>query len=347
MIHRVLSIGCLLLSLCVCNHFGLAAEMRRANSVLLNGHWKYAVGEGSESAFTEIGRKPLQWRPVTLPGHFTELNHKDATDIRFVWIQRTFDISAAQAHSLAVLRWNRIDYGATAYINGRQVGYNEPTGPYFVLLSPDVLRPGKNEIVLKIPGAAGVRRSKSGQFLFPAGLIWGPKRPRLPAVTDDIWIDFAQQAYMKWGLAIPDLAGSQVRLRVTLAGHERLDQLKLVADVRPWPQGDIVGSAATQARCRPVKDPLAGEHFFIDVPMPDFKPWTFEQCNLYTADVRLLHANKVLDRVAIRFGMREIRVVDGNYELNGRTLWLRGSNLVHEWTWGNVITGKEHAYLVD
>jgi hypothetical protein len=45
--------------------------------------------------------------------------------------------------------------------------------------------------------------------------------------------------------------------------------------------------------------------------------------------------------------MREIRVVDGNYQLNGRTLWLRGSNLVHEWTWGDVITGKERAYLVD
>jgi hypothetical protein len=57
--------------------------------------------------------------------------------------------------------------------------------------------------VLKIRGAAGVRKSRSGNALIPAGFGVG-----LPEVTDDVWIDFAQKAYMKWVLAIPDLANS-------------------------------------------------------------------------------------------------------------------------------------------
>jgi hypothetical protein len=321
--------------------------MRRADCVLLNGDWECALGDGTESAQIESGQETLRWRPTTLPGRFAAWNEHDAVDIRFVWVRRKFDVSASQADRLAVLRWNRIDYGATAFINGQQVGYNEPTGPYFTLLEKGVLRPGKNEIILKIPGAAGVRRSQSGQFLFPAGLIWGPSRPRMPAVTDDVWIDFADQAYMKWVLAIPDLAGSRVRIRVTPTGIERLDGLKLTAKVRPWPEGDVIGSAETEARCIPVPDPLGGEHFFLDVPMPDFLPWTHQECNLYTADVRLSRGAVVLDRVTIRFGMRAIQVVNGDYRLNGRTLWLRGSNLVHEWDWADVITGKEHAYLVE
>jgi len=325
----------------------LGTETRRSDCVVLNGTWEFALGDGSEAAQTRSGQKSLLWRPVKLPGRFPGLDYRKATEIRFVWIRRSFEVSSRQARRLAVLRWNRIDYGATAFINGRKVGYNESTGPYFVLLEPGTLKPGKNQIVLKIPGTAGVRRSRSGKFLFPAGLIWGEKRPRLPAVTDEIWIDFADQVYMKWILAIPDLAKSSVRIRVTLAGRKRLDGLKVTAEVRPWPEGDVIGSGVTNAWHEPVGDPLGGRHFYVGVPMPGFKPWTFEHCNLYTADVRVLRGNKVLDRVTIRFGMREIRVVGGDYKLNGRTLWIRGSNLVHEWTWGNVITGKERAYLVD
>jgi hypothetical protein len=80
--------------------------------------------------------------------------------------------------------------------------------------------------------------------------------------------------------------------------------------------------------------------------MPGFKPWTYEDCNLYIAEVKLSKNGKILDKLSFRFGMREIKVVDGNYKLNGKNLWLRGSNLVFEWDWGDVITGKEKDYLV-
>ncbi len=114
-------------------------------------------------------------------------------------------------------------HGATAYLNGLRVGHHDPTGPYQVILPADVLKPGKNEIVLKIAGGAGVRKSASGHFLFPVGQIWGPSRPAMPAVDQDIWIDFADRAYMKWVLAIPDLDAGKVSLRVTPNGLEPLD----------------------------------------------------------------------------------------------------------------------------
>ncbi len=44
--------------------------------------------------------------------------------------------------------------------------------------------------------------------------------------------------------------------------------------------------------------------------------------------------------------MRDIGVKDRNYKMNGKNLWLRGSNLVFEWDWGNTITGHEVDYLV-
>ncbi|MBL7153180.1 MAG: hypothetical protein ISS79_05650 [Phycisphaerae bacterium] len=320
------------------------SEGQHARSITLNGMWEFAVGDGTEGAQILEGRAKLVWKEVNLPGPFMPHNQKVVSETAFVWAKRTFELTAEQATSLAILRWNYISLGATALINGVEVGRNEPIGPYQTIIRPGGLRAGENEIILKIAGTRGARKAKSGYLLFPAGF---GSSGDMPSVMDDVWIDFADKAYMKWALAIPDLAGSKVNIRVTPTGLERLDGLTIRANVRPWPKGDVVGKGQARGRLVPDADPLGGEHFFVEVPMPNFKPWTHENCNLYLAEVTLLKGRAVLDAITFRFGMRQINVADRNYKLNGRNLWLRGSNLVFEWDWGDTITGHEVDYLVN
>jgi hypothetical protein len=316
-------------------------EGRRANSILLNGDWGFSVGDGGERAESPDGAQRLHWQAVRLPGPFMPWSQKAANETKVIWARRSFRVTPAQAEGLAVLRWNRIACGATAFINGRKVGANEPTGPFQVIVPASVLRPGDNEIVLKIRGAAGVPRSRSGHALIPAGFGVG-----MPEVTDDVWLDFADTAYMKWALALPDLAGSRVKIRVTPTGPDRLEDLKIVAQVKSWPDGKVMGEGQASARLTPSPDLLGGAHFFVEVPMPGSQPWTYEEPHLYTAEVALKRGEKVLDTVTIRFGMREITIAGGHYLLNGKTLRLRGSELVFEWNWGDIIQGKEFDYLV-
>jgi hypothetical protein len=313
----------------------------RTNSVLLNGDWEFSVGDGTERAESPDGANRLHWQAVVLPGPFMSWSQKAATQTKVVWARRSFKVTPVQAESMAVLRWNRIACGATAFINGRRVGENEPTGPFQVIVPAGILRPGDNQIVLKVRGAAGVPRGRSGHALIPAGFGVG-----MPEVTGDVWMDFAEAAYMKWVLALPDLADRRVKIRVTPTGLNRLDDLEIVARVRSWPEGKVMGEGQASARLAPSPDPLAGEHFFVEVSMPGFEPWTYEEPHLYTAEVALKCGEKVLDTVTIRFGMREITVVDGHYKLNGWPLRLRGSELVFEWNWGDIIKDKEFDYLV-
>jgi hypothetical protein len=301
------------------------------------------VGDGQERAESRDGQAGLVWQEVTLPGPFMPYSEKAVSEIAFIWAKRTFQVTAEQAKSLAVLRWNSISLGATAFINANKAGQNEPTGPYQTIIPAGVLRAGDNEIVLKIAGTGGARKAASGFFLFPAGFA---NTRGMPSVTDDVWIDFADRAYMKWVLAIPDLAAGKVTIRIMPNGIETLDGLTIRARVRPWPGDGMVGEGQAQARLAPDADPLGGEHFSVEVPMANFKPWTHESCNLYLAEVTLLKGEAVLDAVTFRFGMRQIGVADRNYKLNGRNLWLRGSNLVFEWDWGDTITGHEVDYLV-
>jgi hypothetical protein len=315
-------------------------EGMRANCVVLNGDWEFAI-DNREHVETPDGAGGLKWQKVILPGPFMAWNQEVANNTRFVWVRRTFTVSAGQASALAVLRWNQISSGAVAFINGRKVGENAPTGPYQVILPAGALKAGENSIVLKVIGSAAVPRAKSGSALIPAGF-----GPGMPAVQGAVWIDFADMAYMKWILALPDPIGGKVRIRITLAGVEPAEGLNLSAEVRLWPAGQPIGHGETTAALKPNADPLGGDPFFVEVPMPNFKPWTYEQPNLYTAQVTLKRGSKILDAATIRFGMREITIKNGDYFLNGKTLRLRGSNLVFEWDWGDTITGHEFDYLV-
>ncbi len=316
-------------------------EQSRANSISLCGDWEFVAGDGSERAETAEGASRLQWKIVTLPAPIVPYNDPAASSIRFAWVRRRFTVSPAQAASLAVLRWNQITFGAVAYVNGRKVGENAPTGPYQAMLPPGVLKAGENSIVLKIAGGQGAPKAKSGSLLIPAG--FGDTR-QPPRIHGDVWIDFADTAYMKWILALPDLAGSKVRIRVTLTGLGPTDGLTATAEVRSWPGGELAGRGQTSVLLKAGAE--EGLPFFVEVSMPGFKEWTYEEPCLYTAQVSLKRGAKLLDEVTIRFGMREITIADGHYLLNGKPLRFRGSNLVFEWDWGDTITGKEFDYLV-
>lgn len=338
----MLGLVCFALSLSLAE--GGSSEGQHADSISLNGPWEFALGNGDEHAETPEGASRLSWKPVTLPGALLKYSDPAAATTRFAWVRRTFPASAARAQSLAVLRWNQITFGAAAYVNGRKVGENAPTGPYQVLLPPGTLQEGENSLVLKIAGGVGAPKAKSGYLLIPAG--FGDTR-QPPMVQGDVWIDFADTAYMKWILALPDLANSKVRFRVTLTGFEPVEGLTLRAEVRPWPEGPPIGRGEAPARLVPDPDPLGGTHCFVEVPMPGFKPWTYEEPSLYTAQVTLRRGGKVLDAATVRFGMREITVAGGHYLLNGKTLRFRGSELVFEWQWAaDRIAGKEKDYLV-
>lgn len=244
-----------------------AYEGQRKNSILLNGAWEFALGDGNEGAESPKEQTRLEWKKVNLPGPFMEWNQDAVNNIKFVWVKRQFQVSDTQATSMTVLRWNHIAFGAIAFINGQKAGENEPMGPYQVIIPEGVLKPGKNEIVLKVAGSRGVRRAKSGYFLIPAGFS---SSGGMPEIAGDIWIDFAEKVYMKWVLAIPDLDNSKVRIKVTPTGVESVRDLKILVEVRPYPDGEIIGKGETDAEF--ISNPdlgsrdeaLRGKHFFVD-----------------------------------------------------------------------------------
>lgn len=336
----------LVLMILLCLPLGADAG-ERSNAILLNGDWEAAVGDGTEAAEQPAVQATLAWKPTTVPSPSLHGTDPGAGNLKCLWMRRPFQVTGAQAAAQAVLRWNQISWGAVAFVNGQRVGEHVTTGPYQVLLPPGVLREGDNLLLLKVNGASGVARSQSGHMLIPAGFASYDTTPNgAPHVSDDVWIDFCGGAYLQWALALPDLAGGKVRFRVTPVARQAQAGLTVAAQVSAGAEGPVLGQGQTPVQAAPQVDPIAGPHYLVEVPLPGFRPWTHEDPYLYTARLTLSRGEQVLDTLSFRFGMREITVRDGHYDLNGRTLWLRGSNLVADWKWAPNVPGREFDYLV-
>jgi glycosyl hydrolase family 2 len=312
------------------------------DSTLLNGTWEFL----HEHADAEVWKPGVAdgiegWRPVELPGGNLGVGKKPANQkLQCVWLRRTFAVSAQDARRSPVLKWGRVAFGATAWINGAEVGSHVPSGPHTILVPKGVVREGRNEIVLRANGWGSLEKSKTGVPVMPVGadLHWGGCEP---SVTDDIWLEFYGTAYIKYALAMPDLASKSVTFRIWLDSAGELPDATEVSVVVDGGRQSEVGPASgagTVTGRQPVN---------IAVKLDSVQPWTPETPFLYEAHLRASAGGGVQDDMTFRFGMREIGLKAGHYRLNARPLWFRGSNLVHEWTWGGAFDNEVERYLVD
>ncbi|HUV38782.1 MAG TPA: glycoside hydrolase family 2 TIM barrel-domain containing protein, partial [Planctomycetota bacterium] len=312
------------------------------DSLDLNGTWEVFRGDGTEELWKPQAAADVKWDTTEVPGALLKgLKNPEQQQVRFVWARRSFTLDATHAARDVVLRWNGIRFGATAWINGTPVCEHTAVGPNTVLLRRGIVKAGRNELVLKVPGWAGVLKNKAGYPLMPTGAAtqtWGAKNA---AIFYDIWLEFYDDAYLKWVLAMPDVRKGTVTFRVWVdAAAELPGKVDVDVGVRPWKEQAVSGRG--KATIRGGKSPVD-----IPVTVEDAKPWSLEERHLYEATLTATADGKVLDRATLRFGLRELVVKDGHYFLNGKRFRFTGSNLVNEWHWGDMFNENIKRYIVD
>jgi glycosyl hydrolase family 2 len=306
-------------------------EVWKANVAATLGPWTPVDVPGSNLMRPEAGQEPTAAREL-------------AKATKYVWIRRTFDVGEARASRDAVLKWGGIRFGASAWINGQLLGNHVPICPHTILLPRGTLKAGKNEIALRIPGWAGVPKSKSGYPLTPTGgatQSWGGKGP---AVFQDIWLEFYDRVYLKRVLAMPDVAAKSVTFRIAMDSIAAMPKaVELVVEIREAGGKDVL--ATETIRVSPGGDKPPETRITCKLSNP--KLWTPETPHLYEARLRAGIDGKPCDDVRFHFGMRQITIADGRFRLNSKPLWLRGSNLVNEWLWGDKFNDNVKQYIVD
>ncbi|MBD3239882.1 MAG: beta-glucuronidase [Chitinivibrionales bacterium] len=283
----------------------------------LDGLWSFRVQRTEDDAST-WPRGFTTERLAAVPASFNELflDYDTTNLLGVVWYARSLQVPDALRDKRLVVRFGAINYAATVYLNGEQIGAHE-TGytPFEVSLNGH-LRDDDNLLVVRVdtnltpdtvPQGNLHTKATAGQFtgntprvnfdFFPYG---GIHRPVVlcatePDCLDTLWID-------------TDTDGTTGLVTVRGECLGAVDR----ATVR------IVETGAS------ADADIAGNAFETRLSIPDVKLWGCLQPNLYHVEVALVRDGIRTDVYRRHFGVRTVRIEGDRVLLNGEPVTLRG-----------------------
>ena len=286
----------------------------------LDGQWEFAIDP--ERRLDPAALAQTERRPIQVPGpwqaQFADL--RDYTGV--AWYRRTFRWSEPEGtggmEAIHLLCFGAVDYFATVWLNGIEVGEHEGGYlPFELPVTSALRRDQENELVLRVidPGSdadsdlgfpfAEVPHGKQSWY-GPIGGIW-----------QSVFLERRAADHLRAVRITPDVPGERAAVRVELSRRPgRTLQLELV--LTP-PCGD---TRRVAYRIEPGEDMLNGE---VSVPAPEL--WDTDTPQQYQLVTTLgTETGEPLDSRSDRFGMRTIgSSSDGYLLLNGRPVYLRGA----------------------
>lgn len=236
---------------------------------------------------------------------------------------REIEVPAAWQGQRVFLCVRRVYRYADVTVNGQRIGDYEGFSSPFEFDVTEAIRFGQtNRLVMGVDNRARMDRDTVGMANYFSntggfgGALYVEARPALR--IEDVF-------------AMPKVADSRVVLRTALVipGGGSAQDLKLAAEVE---LAEDTASAGVPPVARGVTtlagggSSLARGAASIDLPVdiPDARLWTPDTPFLYTARVKLLHGERRLDQLSVRFGLREITADGRRLLLNGKPLFLAG-----------------------
>ncbi len=268
-----------------------------------------------------------------MPAHWHVAGLPDRDGV--VWYRREFEVDEAPGPGF-FLEFDGVDYSADVYLNETHVGHHDG---YFAPFACDVSRAlarGTNRLHVRVdsprepapsawpyrktlikgifnhhdcrPGGWHLEHGQDGN----TGGIWAGvrlvRRP-LPFLADlDMTVDLAdsRRAVVTVALALGGLGGP-IDVPVNLACRD--------------PRGKVVAEIA--AVCRVTPESSEGGLAF-EIPEPQLW-WTWEHGDPALYEVTVVVGGEATVRT---LGLRTIRAFDTHWELNGKRIFLRGTNVI-------------------
>jgi hypothetical protein len=250
----------------------------------LNGLWHYAITARDAEMPARYEGSILVPYPLesTLSGV-----QKPLQPDQLLWYGRTFALEPGKEGNRTLLHFGAVDYQATVYLNGREVGAH--TGGYqsFTFDITDALKPGDNELVVKVYDPTDAGPNPHGkQTLHPQGIFYTSSS----GIWQTVWLETVSQTYIESLIMTPDVDGSQLHVQVNLKGKEEGYTVQA-----------IVKSGSAIVATQSVNGPTS-------LPISHPRLWSPNDPFLYDLQVRVLKDGKIVDEVKSYFGLRKIEV---------------------------------------
>jgi beta-glucuronidase len=297
--------------------------------ILLGGQWLYRADPADQGLAAGWASDPAtdSWGATTVPSAWNVGDDSEASMAGSIgWYRRDFNVPAKPAGAAWIVRFESVNYRATVFLNGVQIGEHEGASIPFELALTN-LQPGVNRLVIRVDN----RRDRTSLPPGPMGGWWN-------------YGGILREVYLRpvVGLDISELltrpvSSDELLVRATLAnagGGLKRGTVDVTVAGRRVRLGSV--------RVRSGSQRSLSKHVHI----PDARLWAPRSPALYEVVATASTKGKRVASYVVHTGLRRLSWGggDGRMRMNGLALNLRGA-AVHEQTpaRGAALTPADHA----
>ena len=312
----------------------------------MNGNWKLnwaEKSEGEKQGFDRADFDDSTWRTVQVPGSVhTQILESPKFYTREAewisekewWYRRKLTVNQTSGPTAAEkrlwLRFEATDYHADVYLNGELLGRHEGyIDPYEFEVTDKVRRDVDNSLAVRvwtpisyywrhrpytIKGSYGAVDQKPDNIT-PLGIVRPVKLiARGEVKIEDIAVD----------TRLNRDGSADVVVDLKLDSTENTEtEISLSLTPRNFSSSNGISLNSTE----PISSDSSHRRFVLHVAKPElWWTWDHGKPNLYTLDVRVKSGGELSDQTSLAVGIREIEHIDWKFYLNGRRMFIRGTN---------------------
>jgi beta-galactosidase/beta-glucuronidase len=297
-------------------------QMRRDAWLNLNGLWDYAIVSTGTRMWRprKDNKAPEQWDgkilvPFAVESALSGVG-KMVGDNKRLWYRRTVTIPGDWNGQRILLHFGAVDWEATVWVNGEDMGSHRGGYVPFSFDITDALKSGgEQEIVVAVWDPSDVGDQARGkQVREPFGIWYTP----VTGIWQTAWLEPVPETSILDFVTACDIDNGMYQLTVSGVSTQPGDLIR--AEARD-------GSAVIGKISGPVGRTL-------NLPVPQPKLWSPDSPFLYDLSISLIRDGQVLDQVDSYFGMREIALERDHMGINRMIL-----NNNPEFQWGPLDQG--------
>ena len=247
---------------------------------------------------------------VTCGGLDREGNYRGEPRHTIGWYRKVVSIPENWGDKRVILNFGAVDWEATVWVNGNQIGTHENGYLPFEFDITDALTPGESTVIV----VRAYDAQDHGEQLAGKQIGW---YVRTSGIWQTVYLEPRSETHIAQCHITPDIDNATATFAVNVGGVCNPDTLTL-----RWHCDELSGSEQISSH---------ETQFIVNIPPEQLRLWDVDTPNLYDVTLELVAEGTVVDRIFTYFGMRKISIAKapgGDYQyiyLNNRPIYLLGA----------------------